>query len=59
MIKEEKLKESIETYEEEKKSINAKIRKIKNELRWLKIKRLTQRKSKINNIHRIGRLKWG
>ena len=58
MTKEEKLKEKIKGYEEDKKGINIKIRKIKSELRWLKIKRLTQRKDKMGSIHRKGRLRW-
>ena len=58
MDKEEKLKESIKTYEEEKKGLNVKIRKIKSDLKWLKIKKLTQRKDKMNNVKRRGRLRW-
>ena len=60
MDKEIKLKECIEGYEKEKKELNTKIRKAKSELRWLKIKRLTQRKSKMNNIQRRGKklLRW-
>ena len=58
MIKEEKLKEQINKYEEEKKLIDMKIRKTKSDLRWLKIKRLIQRKDKMNNVKRRGRLRW-
>lgn len=49
MTKEEKLKERIKEFEEEKKVINVKIRIAKSDLRWLKIKRLTQRKNKMGN----------
>lgn len=61
MIKEEKLKEQINKYEEEKKLIDMKIRKTKSDLRWLKIKRLTQRKDRMGYNHNkgVGRLKWG
>jgi hypothetical protein len=52
MTREEKLKEQIKMYEEEKKSINAKIRKVKSELRWLKIKRTVSKKDKMNNHRR-------
>lgn len=58
MTKEERLKERIEGYEKEKKELNIKIRKVKIELRWLRIKRLTQRKDKMNNVKRRGRLRW-
>ena len=52
MTKEEKLKERIEGYEEEKKELNVKIRKVKAELRWLKIKNKVQNKKKMgNNVH--------
>ena len=52
MNREEQLKGQIEIYEEEKKELNAKIRKVKIEMRWLKIKRKAQSKKKIgNNIH--------
>ena len=54
MTKEEKLKERIEGYEEEKKELNTKLRRAKSDLRWLKIKKLTQRKDKMNNVNRRG-----
>lgn len=52
MTKEEKLKEQIKIYEEEKKKIDIRIRELKSELKWLKVKRLTQRKNKMNNHKR-------
>ena len=56
MTKEEKLKKRIEEYEEERKELNAKIRKAKTELRWLKIKKKIQEKNKIrNDIHNVFR----
>jgi len=60
MDKEMILKDRIEGYEEEKKELNTKIRKAKAELRWLKIKRFTQRKDKMNNVNRRGKklLRW-
>jgi len=61
MTKEEKLKERIEGYEEEKKRIDAKIRKIKSELKWMKIKKLTQKKDRMNNDNQRrgwGKLRW-
>ena len=56
MTKEEKLRKRIEEYEEEKKELNAKIRKAKSDLRWLKIKKKIQEKNKMgNDIHNVFR----
>ena len=60
MTKEEKLEERIKKYEEDKKELNTKIRKAKSDLRWLKIKRLTQRNNKMKSPLRRGKklLRW-
>lgn len=60
MSKEEILKEQIEGYQEEKKRLDMKIRKAKGGLRWLKLKRLTQKKGKMGNGYHRGKklLRW-
>ena len=56
MKREIELEERIKGYEEEKNELNAKIRKAKSDLRWLKIKKKIQEKNKIrNDIHNVFR----